>query len=285
MTVHRFPTGDGRHNLPASPTRLVGRELERRAASDQLRLEHVRLLTLTGPGGSGKTRLALAVAEDLAAAFADGVWLVDLTPLREPSLVIPVIARAFGVRETGRRPISEILFERLRHQQLLLVLDNCEHLLEAAPQIADLLGACRQVKVLAASREPLRLRWEHELPVPPLPVPDLRDVGETSTLGMVPSVELFVERAQAVDPSFTLADENAQAVAELCVRLDGLPLALELAAARTRVLPVEAMLRCLEGGLSVLASEARDRPTRHRTLGEAIGWSYDLLSEDERARR
>ena len=133
----RLPAGDGGHSLlPASPTRLVGRERERRVARDQLMLEHVRLLTLTGPGGSGKTRLALAVTEDLAPTFADGVRLVDLTPLREPSLVVPAIARAFGVHESGRRPIAEVLFERLQTERVLLVLDNCEHLLEAAPAIA-----------------------------------------------------------------------------------------------------------------------------------------------------
>src|SRR5205823_3911876 len=143
-------------------------------------LEQIRLLTLTGPGGSGKTRLALAVAEDLLGAFTDGVWLVDLTPLRESSLVLTAIARALGLQEAGQRPILETLVERLREQQLLLVLDNCEHVLEAASQIAELLGACRQVKVLAASREPLRLRWEHELPVPPLPVPDLQGLPDAA---------------------------------------------------------------------------------------------------------
>jgi non-specific serine/threonine protein kinase len=281
--VHRSPAGDGRHNLPASPTPLIGREQERRVAREQLLLEQIRLLTLTGPGGSGKTRLALAVAEDLVATFADGAWLVDLTPVRESSLVLFSIARAICLRRTGHRPILDILSERLRGQQILLVLDNCEHVLEAAPQIAELLAACRQVKVLAASREPLGLRWEHELPIPALSVPDLRRLADLETLRTVPAVELFVQRAQAVNPTFMLTDENALAVAELCVRLDGLPLALELAAARTRLLSVKAILLRLEHGLAVLTSDARDRPVRHRTLHEAILWSHDLLDDDERA--
>ena len=168
-------------------------------------------------------------------------------------------------------------------RQLLLVLDNCEHVLGAAPQIAEFLGACRQVKVLAASREPLRLRWEHELPVPPLTVPDVQSPLDVATLRAIPSVELFVQRAQAVAPSFALTNENAEAVARLCVRLDGLPLALELAAARTRLLSAETMLLRLEHRFSILTSEARDRPARHRTLCAAINWSYGLLDEDERA--
>jgi predicted ATPase/DNA-binding CsgD family transcriptional regulator len=278
-----FATARRRHNLPAQATPLVGREQELEVAHQQLLLEHVRLLTLTGPGGSGKTRLALAVAENLAGEFVDGVWLVDLTPLREPSLVLPAIARVLGLREAGQRPILDTLCQHLCEQHVLLVLDNCEHVLEAAPQIAELLGACRQVKVLAASREPLRLRWEHELPIPPLPVPDLQGPADTETLGTFPSVDLFVQRARAVDPAFTLTDENAHAEAGLCVRLDGLPLALELAAARARLLPPGAMLLRLEQGLPLLASAARDRPARHRTLGEAIRWSYDLLDQDERA--
>jgi non-specific serine/threonine protein kinase len=277
------PTTRRLHNLPAPPTPLLGRDPELRAAREKLLQEQVRLLTLIGPGGSGKTRLTLAIAEDVLGAFADGVWLVDLTPLRESSLVLPAIARALGLREVGSRPILETLCERLREQQILLVLDNCEHVLGAASQLAELLGACRHLKILAASREPLRLRWEHEFPVPPLPVPNLERLPDVTTLGTVPAVELFVQRAQAVDPSFTLSGENALAVAGLCVRLDGLPLALELAAARIRHLPVRAMLLHLEHGLSILALDARDRPARHRTLGEAIGWSYDLLDRDEQA--
>jgi len=271
------------HNLPASPTPLIGRECELRAAREQLLQEQVRLLTLTGPGGSGKTRLALAVAEELREDFPGGAWLVDLTPLRDPALVLPAIARVLGLQATGPRPIFETLCDRLRWQQLLLVLDNCEHVLAGMSEIAELLSACRGIKVLATSREPLRLRWEHELPVPPLATPDVQHLADATTLGTVPSVELFVQRARAVDPSFALTDENATAVAGLCVRLDGLPLALELAAARVKVLPVRAMLLRLEHSLSLLASGARDRPTRHRTLGETIGWSYDLLDGNEQA--
>src|SRR6188508_1550305 len=148
--VLRLPARDAPHNLPASPTPLIAREQELRVAREQLLLPEVRLLTLTGPGGSGKTRLALAVAEDLVGAFPDGVWLVDLTPLREPTLVLPAIARAIGLQHTRHRPILDALVERLRERQILLVLDNCEHVLDAAPRVAELLGACRQVKVLAA---------------------------------------------------------------------------------------------------------------------------------------
>ncbi|MFN8637142.1 MAG: tetratricopeptide repeat protein [Chloroflexota bacterium] len=262
---------------------MIGREWEVRAACEQLLQEHIRLLTLTGPGGSGKTHLALAVGDELLGAFPDGVWLVDLTSLHESSLVLPAIARVLGLQKAGRRSAFELLAEGLRDRQLLLVLDNCEHVLAAASHLAELLSACRKLKVLATSREPLRLRWEHELPVPPLAVPDLRRLPDMATLATVPSVQLFVERALAVHPSFTLTRENVDAIAALCVRLDGLPLALELAAARIKLLPVQAMLFRLEHGFSLLTSEARDRPARHRTLGEAVRWSYDLLDEYEQA--
>ena len=275
-------------NLPAQPTPLLGREQEVRAAREWLLRDDVRLLTLTGPGGSGKTRLALALAEGLLGTFADGIWLVDLTPLRDPSLVISAIAHVLGLRESGARPGLERLVDHLRKRRALLVLDNCEQVLGAAPQIAELLGACRHVKVLATSREPLHLRWEHELPVAPLAVPDLGYLPDLEALARVPSVALFLERAQAVAPELALTEENAPAVAEICARLDGLPLAIELAAARAKLLPPRVLLRRLVGAagetsLGLLTGGGRDGPARHRTLRDAVAWSYALLEPAEQA--
>ena len=200
----RAASGAWLTNLPAAPTPLIGREQELHTARARLLLEQVRLLTLTGPGGSGKTRLALAVADGLHGAFADGVWLVDLTPLREPSLVLPAIARVLGIQQAGRRPIIETLCERLRERQLLLVLDNCEHVLGAAPQIAELPGCLPSGE--GAGRQPRAVATAlgARLPVPPLTVPDVQSPLDVATLRAIPSVELFVQRAQAVAPSFAL---------------------------------------------------------------------------------
>lgn len=269
------------NNLPAQPTALIGRQAELAAARDDLR-DGVRLLTLTGPGGTGKTRMALAVAAGLVDVFDQGVFFVDLAAVGEPSLVLSAIAQAAQVREVGDGPLLERLQHALRDQRSLLLLDNFEHLLTAAPDVAALLDACPALKVLATSREALRVRWEHEVRVPPLPLPDLRHLPELEPLRQVPAVALFVERARAVQPSFELTAENASTVAAICTSLDGLPLAIELAAARTKLLPPQALLERLSERLKLLAGGGRDAPERHQTLRNTIDWSYDLLAPEDR---
>jgi len=252
--------------LPATP--LLGRESELTAVLGTLMRESVRLLTLTGPGGIGKTRLALAAAREAQAHFPDGAFFVDLAPLADPALVVRAVADAVGVREAGATPLPEVLRSHLTGRGLLLVMDNFEHLLKAAVELPALLEASPRVKVLATSREPLHLRGEHEHPVPPL--------------GRHPAAELFAARARAVLPDFELTERNATVVASLCARLDGLPLAIELAAARSKLLPPHQILARLESSLKLLTGGARDLPARHQTLRAAIAWSYDLLAEPER---
>jgi predicted ATPase len=275
-TLDRHPT-----NLPVQPTPLVGRAAELAAVRDLICRERTRLVTLTGPGGTGKTRLALQIAADLVEAFADGVFFVDLAPVADSALVVPTIAATLGLRETGGRSMREVLFDHLAAKHLLLLLDNLEHLLAAAPAIADLLAGCATVTILATSREPLRLRGEREYLVPPLAVPDRAHLPPLSELGQVETVALFVERTRAVRPDFALTIANARAVAEICARLDGLPLAIELAAARTRILEPGQLLARLDNRLQVLTGGARDLPARQRTLRAAIFWSYDLLTGEE----
>jgi non-specific serine/threonine protein kinase len=271
------------HTLPAPLTRLIGREAEVGAVCDALLAPEVRLLTLVGAPGIGKTRLALAVAHALVAApaFADGVVFVPLASLRDPGLVVPAIAQALGVREAGGEPLLETLRAALRDRRLLLVLDNCEHLLTAAPPVAELLGASSGLTVLATSRAPLHVYGEHEYPVPPLALPDLARLPDPQALARVAAVALLVERARAVRPDLQLTAQNAAAVAEVCVQLDGLPLALELAAARLKLLPPNALLARLGSRLDLLTGGARDRPARHQTLRAALAWSHDLLSAGE----
>jgi predicted ATPase/class 3 adenylate cyclase len=266
------------NNLPWQPTPLLGRERELGEVTDLLRREDVHLVTLTGPGGVGKTRLALQAAADLLELFPDGVFLVELAPLTSPALVTSTVTSALGVREEGGRPVVEVLTAFLRDRQLLLALDNFEHLLPAAPVVSDLLRACPKLKVLATSRAPLHLRGEREYPVPALALPDPSRQEPTAQLIQYEAIRLFVERAQAAKPAFALTDENAAAVAEICRRLDGLPLAIELAAARIKLLPPHALLERLGERLKVLTGGARDAPARQRTLRDAIAWSYDLLS-------
>lgn len=268
------------HHLPPRPTPLLGREAELAAVRGLLLEAGPRLVTLAGPPGTGKTRLAVEVASTLLGAFAHGAWFVDLAPISDPVLVVPAIAAALGV-PAGEQPPRERLRAHLPGRQLLLVLDNFEQVLEAAPEVGELLGACPELRVLATSREPLRLRWEQVFPVPELGLPDLEALPEPALLAEVSSVALFVARARAIQPRFELNEENAPAVAELCVRLDGLPLAIELAAARIDVLPPTALLARLGQRLDLLVSSGRDQPARHRTLRAAIAWSYDLLDPAE----
>jgi predicted ATPase/DNA-binding CsgD family transcriptional regulator/Tfp pilus assembly protein PilF len=246
------------------------------ALRDRLVADGVRLLTLTGPAGTGKTRLALAVAAATGAAFPDGRWLVDLTPVGAASGVLPAAVRALGLQVGGEPSAEESLRRSLREKRLLLVLDNLEHVLGAAPAVAALLDACPGVAVLATSREPLRVRWERLYPVPPLALPAAPAAAMES-----PAVELFVQRARDVRPDFRLDAENAAAVAEVCRRLDGLPLAIELAAARSRALPPQAIRDRLEHRLDLLVGGRRDEPARHQTARAALAWSHDLLSPAE----
>jgi predicted ATPase/DNA-binding XRE family transcriptional regulator len=267
--------------VAAPLTDVVGREQE--TARLAALVTRVRLVTLTGPGGVGKSRLAVAVATRLAAAFPDGLIFVDLAPLADPGLVVPAIADALGVREAGAQALQSLLLARLRDRRLLLLLDNVEHLLAAAPQIAALLGGCPALHVLATSREALRLRGEQEFPVHPLPLPDLAHPPGLDEVSDAASVRLFVQRARDVLPNFELTRENVGAAAAICRRLDGLPLAIELAAARIKVLPLPALLERLDRAMPVLVGGARDLPARQRTMRAAVGWSYDLLAAPEQA--
>jgi predicted ATPase/class 3 adenylate cyclase len=268
------------NNLPIQPTALLGREREL-AEVRRLFEDGARLVTLTGPGGTGKTRVGLQVAADLLDDFEQRVFLVELAVISDPQLVASTIAQVLGVRDAGSRPIVDTLKEYMRGRSLLLLLDNLEQILPAASVVADLLAGCPGLAVLATSREPLRLRAEHEYAVLPLALPDARQGTTTEVVSRSPAVTLFVQRAQSIRADFALSDENAPAVAEICARLDGLPLAIELAAARVRLLAPQAMVERLERRLPLLTGGARDLPTRQQTLRATIDWSYDLLDEHE----
>ncbi len=284
------PSGARRAGLPAPLTSFVGRERESAAVCDLLRNGDVRLVTLTGPGGVGKTRLALHVAGALGEDAGEVYW-VSLASVVSPDLVISTIASALEIGEPGTVSQAEALCDALRERQVLLVLDTFERLIAAAPQVADLLAACPRLTVLATSRVVLGVAGEQIFPVPPLSVGretrDVRREHEDSTHVSRPTshvsdaVALFVARAQSVLPDFALTDANAAAVAAICSRLDGLPLAIELAAARIRLLPVEALATRLEHRLTVLTGGAQDLPPRQRTMRDAIAWSYDLLGQPE----
>jgi predicted ATPase/DNA-binding CsgD family transcriptional regulator len=269
-------------NLPAEPNSFVGRE--RDLAELGLLLTDVRALTLCGPGGIGKTRLALRLAAELAPGFADGVWLAELADLDDPDLVARRVAATLGVREEPDRSLTETLAEALRSRQLLLVLDTCEHLIETcAPLVQQLLAGCRELRVVATSREPLRVRGETVWRVPPLELPTTLEQLPAADMLEHESIRLFTDRAAAVRPGFALVAGNAQAVARLCRMLDGIPLAIELAAARIRALSVEQIADRLSDRFGLLASGDRTAPVRQQTLRAAVDWSYELLTEPEQA--
>ncbi len=269
------------HNLPAQVTPLIGREQEVAAVCALLRRPEVRLVTLTGTGGVGKTRLGLEVATDMLANFADGVCFVPLASISDADLVIPTIAQALGIKEAGERPLANLLQASVRDKHLLLLLDNFEQVLAAAPQLSDLLADCPQLNVLVTSRAVLHIHGEHEFPVPPLALPDLTQLPKSEALAQYAAVALFLQCAQAARPDIQLTPANAHAIAEICVRLDGLPLAIELAAARVKLLPPQILLTRLEHRLHVLTSGARDAPVRQQTLRNTLAWSYNLLDAEE----
>jgi len=269
------------HNLPRERDHLVGRDRELAQATQILGRDEVGLLTLTGPGGVGKTRLAIQVGADLLDQFAGGVFFVGLASARDPQLVASAIAQALGVREIGGQSLTETLQDHLRNRQILLVLDNFEQVLPAASLVADMLVAAPHLKVLATSRAALQVRGERELPVPPLALPDGDGGVSVEALARFPATALFLERAQAIRPDLVVTDDGAAAVVEICRRLDGLPLAIELAAARCRLLSPEAVLGRLDRRLSLLTGGPRDLPARQQALRDTIAWSYDLLDGAE----
>ncbi|WP_052569392.1 tetratricopeptide repeat protein [Ktedonobacter racemifer] len=267
--------------LPLQMTATIGREQEIHAVSSQLRMENTRLVTLTGPGGVGKTRLSLEIARTLQDAFPRSIFFVSLAPLREREQILLAIASAFGVHEGGKETLTERLEAYLNERRCLLLLDNFEHLLKGADLVAELLATAPQLKILVTSREPLHLYGEQEIEVLPLPLPRQAENAYVPREESA-ALRLFVERAQAVKPSFTLTQENYATIAEICQRLDGLPLALELAAARIKILSPQALLTRLSSRLTLLVGGPRNLPQRQQTLRNALNWSYDLLTEAER---
>ncbi len=267
----------GRPYLPAPRTPLVGRQREMATARSLLLDSRVPLLTLTGPGGVGKTRLALQIATELQERFADGAWFVSLAPLRDPNLVAAAIAETLGLTGASDLRPSDRSIASLRERESLLILDNVEHLLPDIPVIADLLNSCSSLQILATSRAPLRISGEHQLPVPQLALPALHGLPSAEELAQTESVSLFALRAAAANPEFMLTEANAAVVADICVQLDGLPLAIELAASRTRLFTPDALRARLSNRLVLLTDGPRDHPPRLRSMRDAIAWSYDLL--------
>jgi predicted ATPase/transcriptional regulator with XRE-family HTH domain len=270
-----------RHGLPHPPSQIVGRFEETGAVTALLLDPEIRLLTLTGPGGVGKTRLALEAAAKASGAVQDGVVFVDLSPLRDPVLVLVTIVQALGLLASPELSPRQALLNALRERQLLLVLDNFEHLAPAANAVADLLAECPALTVLATSRMPLKIRAEREYPVGPLALPDDRVATSVDALSQTPAVELFLRRAEAANREFALTPQNAADIAAITIRLDGLPLAIELAATRVKVLSPTALLARLEHRLPVLTSGAQDLPARQQTMRATLDWSHDLLTADE----
>ncbi|MBK9117311.1 MAG: winged helix-turn-helix domain-containing protein [Betaproteobacteria bacterium] len=275
------PPRDAKHNLPAQVSSFIGRERE--LTELRAMLAHHRLVTLTGVGGIGKTRLALQLAAAVADAHADGAWFADLAPVSDPRLVVNAVASTLGVKEDAGRPLVEALQRFVEDRTLLLVLDNCEHLLEACASLArDLLQAGRKLTIVATSREPLHVPGEAVFPLPPLPAPDLRSDPSPDALHEIASVRLFLDRAVEARPDFALTRENAGAVARICRDLDGIPLALELAAARARSMSVDTIADHLTDRFALLKGRDRTALPRQQTLRAAIDWSYDLLAPPER---
>lgn len=281
MSISAPRAAFGRGNLPTPLTTFVGRDREIRQAKSILAV--ARLLTLTGPAGTGKTRLSVKVAAEVAGDFQDGAYFVPLAPVTDPDLVPSAIAHALYIEESSSKPLGENLKDVLRERQLLIVLDNFEQVVGAAPIVARILETCPRLKMLVTSRVVLRVSGEHAFPVPPLDLPDPEGATPPEALSLYSATALFVERARAAQPAFKLNDKTARLVAEICTRLDGMPLAIELAAARTKLLSPQDLLARLGQRLDLLKAGPRDRPARHQTLRQAIAWSYDLLSEEERA--
>ena len=270
-----------RGRVPRQPTPLIGREREVEAIRARLLDGDTRLLTLTGPAGIGKTRLAMGVAETLVEAFDDGVFVVDLASVFDPARVLPAIAEKLGIGAATEQPLGDHLQQYLTSRRVLLILDNFEQVLGAGPSVAELVAACPAARALVTSRQPLQVRSEREFRLTPLALPDVPRPSDVSVIARSPAAALFVARAQAVDPHFELNAANADAVAQTCRLLDGLPLAIELAAARTRVLSPQSMPHWVDGSLALLGGCAPDRPQRHQTLRSAIAWSFALLTPDE----
>ncbi len=271
------------HKLPAQLTSFVGREEELAAVIALLTRNDVRVVTLTGPGGTGKSRLGIETARRVLESFRDGIFFVSLAQISDETLLMPTIAQALGVMEERGRPLIETLLDFLQEKQILLLLDNFEQVVSSAPKISQFLGSCSELRLLVTSREPLHIRGEFEFFVPPLAVPDLMRLPSAEKLRQNAAVSLFTARAAAVIAGFALTNENARSIVEICVRLDGLPLALELVAARVKVLSPQDISRRLESGVKILTGGPRDLPERQRTLRGAIAWSYDLLNEAEKS--